>query len=209
VGPAVPLRRQRVDTAVGDREDAQPPVAGIGWGVTPADADRDLRAVGGQARRVEVEVRIVGQRAAFTGGHVDRHHGVPLRTACLRHRPGRHDGPAVRRDVPVAVLVQCAADVAGDVPRLTVVLDDEQAGPVRPQIVVPVPDRELLVQDRGDAGVLPSRAEFLVSGRIRRGGQHRRAEHDRPGRADGDPAHAAGWSRHHPGVTTAGGLCPQ
>ena len=107
-------------------------------------------------------------------------------------------------------------------------VDGEQPGLVRPQVVVPVPDRRGLVQDGADPGVLallaqprvvlgcvPARGAGHGGANPRaplapRSGQHRRADHD----PAGVPGHlggrdAAGQGRHDPGLAAGRGKQPQ
>ena len=218
VRPAVPAAGQVLDRAAGERHQGQPHGAGIIQPGPPADDHRHAGAVRGHPRRVVLVVGVVGQDAARTGRDVDRHQRDPLRPGAFGHRPGGDHGAAVGSDVPVAVLVQRPAGVAGEVTELQSGVAErdvvgqvggQQAQSVGAEVVVPEPHRVLLVQHRRDAGLLAPLAQVLVGGRVRRRRQHRRAGHDRPGRADEHAVHAAGRARDHPGVAARGRQQPQ
>ena len=173
----------------------------------------DQRAIRRDARVGEVAAEVGQQRAALAGGRIDHRDLRPQVGLLVPDRPAG-DGPgAVGRQVG-RLLVQRPARLRGQVtgrpgqpavgghghqqPRLT-----------GAQVVIPVPDRRGLVQDRADPRILAALAALRVivqPGRPRqqRGGEHqagRAAGGDDPAgaaRRGGDPAGVAALRRQQP-----------
>jgi len=187
----------------------------------------DGAAVGRDDRGPEIGVRVVDQDGAALGVEVEAHEDAAQPALGLREVPRGDDEGAVRAEV-VARLAQRAArpggqvhdgevlggvlgrlDPPGDVvPSREVPAEQVRCG--RAEVVVPVPDRVALVQDRADLRVLADRAQALVVLGIRRRGQQVRGEDDGSRRAGrlhaGD---AAGVDGDHASLAAAGGQDPE
>ena len=230
-GPAVPARRDETHLDLAARSPRSRPrgaragrrrdvAARVGGGRAAVDLQRDLAAVRRDARVLVLVVDVGQQRAARAGREVDRHQRHAGARAALDDLPRGDGGRAVGGDVEDAV-VHGRAGVAGDLPQLEVGLGGgvpvgvqaarQQARPARAEVVVPVPDRVLLVEDRGDLAVLAGLAALGVGlGVLARGGQRVGEQEDVAGAARddeaGEPARAA---RDDAGLAAAGRQRPQ
>ena len=181
--------------------------------------ERHPPAVRRDDRCPQVRRRVVDEHPVLTGRHVDRDQPPALRTA--RPAAGSTRSTTVRPSGLIADPCSTSADRASGVTSVSVSrgslapargattscpdVRDEQVRRLRAQVVVPVPDRVAVVQDRRDLLVLAGLAQLLVRLGVRRTRQHVRPDqHDvrrpwpparRPGRPPGPRRRAP---RHRP-----------
>ena len=223
-GPPVEVRGELGGGATGHVDEQQRVVRRLGVGGQPLADAHERGAVGGEARGVDVGQGVVDERPRLAGRGVGQHDpGAPSGRA-VRNVLGACDQPSVGGQREVVAGAVRRTRLGRQVPQRgrvrraagRVVVGGQLTGPEevrdgRTQVVVPVPDRIGLVQDRGDAGVLALRAPLLVGlgvgcpGHRRRGHHHVRAVGgDRePGDARRAGSGPRGPRRRRPGGSTA------
>ncbi len=181
----------------------------------------DLAAVGADPSGLVLAIGVVGQDRDLTGRDVEGGGDAALVATGLGQHPADDDGAAVGADVPRRLVVHAAGHVAGEVgePQRRVGLrgqrrhvggrGGEQPGGRRPEVVVPVPHRVAIVQDRRDLR-LPALLRGLGVVAVVGACQGRRAEQQGAGLAGHDePADAAGPTCHQPRLTPGPRQQPQ
>ncbi len=163
------------------------------------------------------------QRAALPGSHADSHDLAGDVSGRVPDRPASHGQRSVRCQLEVSV-VKRPARIRGEIARLggrpaavrgrvrTGLGDPRRLQPqaVRAKVVIPVPHRPGLVQDRCYPGVLPRLAACRVFRRTVAAGQRGRGEDRRSGGTGGGQArYAARRSGDPAGLAAAGGQQPE
>jgi hypothetical protein len=211
--PPVQPGEQVGGIAAGDGHDHQGRVAGLVVAVVGPGRGDDQRAIRRDVRVGEIAAGVGQQGAALAGGRLDHRELHPQLGHVVPDCPAG-DGPrAVGRQVG-GLLVQRPAGPRGQVtgrPGQPAVGGHGHQQPrlIGAQVVIPVPDRRGLMQDRAHPGVLAPLAALRILIQPGRPRQQRGGEQQAGGAAGGDdPAGTARRGGDPAGVATRRGQQP-